>query len=320
MAKQKSRAVLGQVSDTDLRLLRVFKSVADCGGMAAAELDLNIGISTISRHLKDLETRLGLVLCRRGRGGFALTAEGERVYEETLRLLLSVDMFRGGIDDIHQRMGGRLEIALFDKTATNPHSRIHQAIALFSERAPAVALNVHIGSISVIERGIMDGSLHVGVIPAHRSSGMLRYELLFDEQMLLYCGETHPLFRANHKQLTWAKLKAHAFAGLGYHSPNMEVSNRARLVRSATGFDQEAIATLILSGRFLGFLPDHYAASFESTGRMRPILREKFNYVCAFVSLLRRSPEPSRAAALFNECLIEAHVREDGETFPPSPG
>src|SRR5436309_2250769 len=57
----KARAVLGQVGDMDLRLLRVFKSVADCGGMAAAELDLNIGVSTISRHIKDLETRLGLV-------------------------------------------------------------------------------------------------------------------------------------------------------------------------------------------------------------------------------------------------------------------
>ena len=61
------RAVLGQVSDMDLRLLRVFKAVAECGGMAAAELELNIGTSTVSRHMKDLETRLGLVLCRRGR-------------------------------------------------------------------------------------------------------------------------------------------------------------------------------------------------------------------------------------------------------------
>ena len=78
----RARAVLGQVSDMDLRLLQVFKAVVECGGMAAAELELNIGISTVSRHVKDLETRLGLVLCRRGRAGFALTAEGQRVYDE----------------------------------------------------------------------------------------------------------------------------------------------------------------------------------------------------------------------------------------------
>ena len=73
----KNRAVLGQISDMDLRLLRVFRSVVECGGMAAAELELNIATSTISRHIKDLETRLGLTLCRRGRGGFALTPEGQ---------------------------------------------------------------------------------------------------------------------------------------------------------------------------------------------------------------------------------------------------
>jgi DNA-binding transcriptional LysR family regulator len=54
----KSHAVLGQLGDMDLRLLRVFKAVVDCGGMAAAELELNIGVSTISRHVKDLEVRL----------------------------------------------------------------------------------------------------------------------------------------------------------------------------------------------------------------------------------------------------------------------
>ena len=49
-----TRAALGQLIDMDLRLLRVFKSVVKCGGMEQAELELNIGISTVSRHIKDL--------------------------------------------------------------------------------------------------------------------------------------------------------------------------------------------------------------------------------------------------------------------------
>ena len=70
------KALLGNVTDNDLRLLRVFRAVVACGGFAAAELELNINRSTISRHIKDLEMRLGVTLCRRGRGGFALTDEG----------------------------------------------------------------------------------------------------------------------------------------------------------------------------------------------------------------------------------------------------
>ena len=304
----KNRAILGQLSDMDLRLLQVFKTVVECGGMSAAELELNIGTSTVSRHVKDLETRLGLVLCRRGRAGFALTEEGRRVYDETLRLLAAVDSFRGSVDDIHHRMGGQLDLALFDKTASNPQSRIHEAIALFSQQAPDVQLVLHVASINTIERGIIDGSLQVGIIPAHRSSPSLMYADLFVEQMRLYCGARHPLFGASHRHLSWDSLRSWQFAGLGYHSPNMELSHRARLSRKATGFDQEAIATLILSGQFLGFLPDHYAEAFERRQLMQAVAPARFHYECQFVSLLRRSHQPGRAAQLLQDCLIQAHT------------
>jgi DNA-binding transcriptional LysR family regulator len=307
----RQRAVLGQVSDMDLRLLQVFKAVVDCGGMAAAELELNIGTSTVSRHVKDLETRLGLTLCRRGRAGFALTPEGQRVYDETLRLLAAVQGFQGSIDDIHARMGGQLSVAVFDKTASNPAARIADAIAAFTREAPDVELRLHVGSINAIERGVIDGSYQVGIIPTHRSSRSLRYTELFGETMLLYCGKGHPLFgqpRKAHDALDWKAVRAWPFAGLGYHSPNMELSHQARLARSATGFDQESIATLVLSGRFLGFLPDHYAEAFERQGRMQAVKPELFRYACQFVSLLRRSPEPSRAALAFQGCLVGVHA------------
>ncbi|ODS90414.1 MAG: LysR family transcriptional regulator [Comamonas sp. SCN 65-56] len=302
------RAVLGQLADMDLRLLQVFKAVVECGGMAAAELELNIGTSTVSRHVKDLETRLGMTLCRRGRAGFALTPEGQRVYEETLRLLTAMRGFRDSIDDIHARMGGQLALAVFDKTASNPAARIHQAIAAFVAQAPDVQMQLHVGSISAIERGVMDGSFQVGIIPAHRSSQSLVYADLFGETMRLYCGRGHAFFNAPHAALDWDALRRHPFAGLGYHSPNMELSHEARLMRAATGFDQESIATLVLSGRFLGFLPDHYAQAFEGQGRLQAVRPDLFHYHCQFVSLLRRSPAPSRAALLLQQCLVQAHA------------
>ncbi|WPB57301.1 LysR family transcriptional regulator [Xylophilus sp. GOD-11R] len=310
---EKSRALLGQLSDMDIRLLKVFKAVVECGGMSAAELELNIGTSTVSRHIKDLETRLSLVLCRRGRAGFALTPEGQRVYDETLRLLASVDAFRGSIDDIHHRMAGKLDVAVFEKTATNPQARVAEAMARFSAQAPEVTLNVHIGAINAIERGMIDGTFQVGVIPAHRASRTLAYADLFGETMLLYCGERHPLHGASHTGLTWAKLRDHAFAGLGFHSPNMELTHRAQLTRQATAFDQEAVALLVLSGRYLGFLPDHYAQAFEREGRMQTVAPKRFRYECRFVAMLRRSPAPSRAAQLFHDCLVAAHRAGSGE-------
>ncbi|WP_460548363.1 LysR family transcriptional regulator [Comamonas piscis] len=310
-ADRRARAVLGQLSDMDLRLLQVFKSVVECGGMSAAELELNIGTSTLSRHMKDLETRLGMVLCRRGRAGFALTPEGHQVYEATLQLLGGVDLFRSRIDDIHARMGGNLEIAIFDKTVSNPQAQIHRAIAQFHSQAPDVNLQLHVSSINAIERGLMDGRFQVGIIPAHRSSASLVYRDLFAENMQLYCAAGHDLWEQEHQALDWEQLRSYPFAGLGYHSPNMELSHSVRLPRAATGFDQESIATLILSGCFLGFLPDHYAASFENQGLMRAVRPERFHYRCQFVAMWRLSPAPSRVAQAFIDCLLDAHTALD---------
>lgn len=302
-----SRAALGQLSDMDIRLLRVFKSVVECGGMAAAELELNIGTSTVSRHIKDLETRLGLTLCRRGRAGFALTSEGGQIYTETLRLLAGADAFRSSVDEIHRRMGGQLNIAVFDKTASNPAAHIGAAIALFSDLAPEVSLHLHVAPINAIERGVIDGQFQVGVIPGHRSSDTLAYEELFNETMLLYCGAQHALFKADPAEMNWDDLRAHHFAGLGYHSPNMEISQQVRLPRKATGYDQESIATLILSGKYLGFLPDHYAEGFVRKGQMCAVKPALFRYACSFFSIVRRSPQPSRVTRAFQDCLLKAH-------------
>ena len=307
-AAMPTRPALGQLSDMDLRLLRVFRVVADCGGMAAAELELNIGSSTISRYIKDLETRLGLRLCRRGRAGFALTPEGQKIYAQTTQLLAATDAFRSSVDEIHQRMGGQLQIAVFDKTASNPKSRVAQAIARFHARAPDVALNLHVATLNAIERGVLDGQFHLGIIPGHRTSSTLHYARLFDEHMCLYCGPGHALFGSAHSSMDWDALRALPFAGLGYHSPNLQVSQQLRLTRSATGFDQESIATLILSGRFVGFLPDHYAHSFVQQGQMQAVLPDVFFYDCEFFAITRRSPQASRATRAFLQCLEQAHA------------
>lgn len=75
MAKSRNPS-LGQVSDFDIRLLRIFKTIVECGSFSAAESTLGLSRSAISLHMGDLEKRLGMRLCQRGRAGFALTDEG----------------------------------------------------------------------------------------------------------------------------------------------------------------------------------------------------------------------------------------------------
>ena len=57
MSRRKA-ALSGQVSDADLRLLRIYRKVVECGGFSAAEVELNISRAAISMAMR-------LVLVRR---------------------------------------------------------------------------------------------------------------------------------------------------------------------------------------------------------------------------------------------------------------
>jgi DNA-binding transcriptional LysR family regulator len=281
--------------------------VVACGGFAAAELELNINRSTISRHIKDLETRLGVTLCRRGRGGFALTAEGEEVHRSALKIMAAMEDFQHEVDDLHKQLSGTLAIAIFDKTATNPNCRIPQALARFDEVAPEVRPELHVAPINAIERGVMEGRFQIGVIPDHRPSSSLDYIPLFSEQMYLYCGSTHPLYGQSDTNLTPEQVRACKYVGIGYHSPNMEVTHQLGQQRDATAYDQEAVAHLVLSGRYAGYLPAHYAAEFERQGLMRALLPSVFQYVCQFSAIVRHAPQPNRITQTFLQALRTLH-------------
>jgi LysR family transcriptional regulator, transcriptional activator for bauABCD operon len=298
------RAVLANVSEADVRLLRIFIAIAQAGGLAAAELVLNISRSVISRHLKDLETRLGVRLCERGRAGFSLTAEGAVVLQAARELLDQIDRFRNQIAQLHHDMRGDLHVAVFDKFVSNPHCRLSQALAALGEHAPAVRVHVHIASGSAGEQGVIEGRFAVAVLPFHRASESVRTVPLFREQMHLYGAAAHACAQGTP---TLDALRRAAFVGLPYHSQNMETYWRLGLEPQATATDQEGTLALIHSGRYLGFLPEHYAQRFVDTAHIARVAVDGFSYECEWQAAVRRLPAPTRLASVFMECLIAAH-------------
>jgi DNA-binding transcriptional LysR family regulator len=111
-----------------------------------------------------------------------------------------------------------------------------------------------------------------------------------------------------HAPLSWDELRDYEHAGLGFHSPNMEATHRLGLRRQATVNDQEAIATLILSGCYIGFLPDHYAETLLRSGDIRRVVATGSTDDVRFVAIQRRSPAPTRIGEAFLERLRGAHT------------
>ena len=162
--------------------------------------------------------------------------------------------------------------------------------------------------VAACEGALAAGATDIVVKDAHWTGRNLLAERLPRQARLLRAWSGHPWFAGSDARRDWAALRAQPLAGLGYHSPNLELTHARRLERAATASDQEGVATLVLSGAFVGFLPDHYAEPFVRAGRLRAVSPRLLNYECRFACIRRHAPAPLRVAQAFRECLLSAHA------------
>ncbi|PYB69908.1 LysR family transcriptional regulator [Rhizobium wuzhouense] len=265
----------------DIRLIRIFIKVVEAGGLSAAQAELNLSLSTISEKVSALEQRLGVTLCKRGRGGFQLTEVGRLVFEECQRLFGSLDQFRRKVAGLRSNLSGSLSLGLVDNTITDPASPIASTISALSEAAPSLQLVVETRSPGELLRDVVARKLDLAVGSFPRMALGLTYFDLYEETQNFYCGAGHPLFSTPDDQIGIDEVRTYRIIGRSYWAAR-DIKIFAIANPHATVSNMEAEAYLILSGAYLGYLPDHYAASFVKAGRMRLIRPNLFSYKAKF--------------------------------------
>ena len=193
---------LPPLSDIDLRLLRVFRTIVECGGFTQAQAELGISRSTISTHMSNLETRLGLTLCRRGRSGFALTERGRLVYESVSKFLTALEGFRSELGELQGRMTGEIKIGMVDNLTSNSSCKLYEAIDKFRAQTQDVHLIIQVVAPNQIDNWLTRGLLHLAIVTNLPSSDAINSETIFHERQELYCSSAHPLFDMDPKLIT----------------------------------------------------------------------------------------------------------------------
>ena len=61
----------------------------------------------------------------------------------------------------------------------------------------------------------------------------------------------------------------------------------------------EGVAMLILTGRYIGFLPEHYAQQWCLAGNMKPLQPQKMSYSTALCGIVRIGPAKNRLVDAF---------------------
>lgn len=271
----RARPTMRRLDNIDLRLLRVFTALVEAGGFPDAQVNLNLSQPTLSTHLASLERKLGGQLCERGRGGFRLTPFGEATYAAARRLFEDVDAFQSRIGADRQRLVGRLRVGIVDGVVTNPDLGLQTALNRYMAYAADVFVDLELGTPLDLEHALMDGRRDVIIGPLSQKAPGLSYAPLCREPHALYCGKDHVLF--DKAAIRHADIEEAMFSVRRYrHLDDLYRVGHPRA--SASILHMEAQAMLILSGRFVGYLPRHIGDHWADRGEMRAIRPESYGF------------------------------------------
>ena len=294
-----------RLTDVDLRLIRIFRAIVECQGLAGAELVLNLSQSRISASLAELEVRLGARLCRRGRAGFALTEAGATVYEASRELFDAVDRFCNQTGTVASNLKRVLRLGTVDALATNPELSLPRAISAFRRDNPAVVVDFAIAGPEEIERQLIAGTRDVLVMPCTNKRSELRYLPVLEEKQSLYCARSHPLFNLPSPKITNDVLSDYAVVARGYLH-QLDLKRIGHHGEAATVEIMEAQLILVLSGAFIGYLPAHYAQAWVERGELRALRDEHYAYDSAFYLVTQRGSAESPLVQRFVAAILDA--------------
>lgn len=290
-----------QVHDVDLRLLRIFVAIVECGGLSAAESRLNIGRSTISSHLSDLEVRLGIKLCKRGRSGFEITESGRVTYQASLELLQQCEAFASTVASSKNELSGRVTIATIDTFVSDPRCGVARVISALKAKGDNIQFDINVCEAREVETSVASGRSLVGLgVSRHHLRG-LDYYPLHNETNFLYCATGHPLFDCKPSEVN-KRLESAEVITSNYMRDKEVRDDGLNYQNSATAYHDEGIAHLILSGEFIGYLPEHYASYWVDKGLFKSILPDKYSYQ---IPVMLISSKNNIISPLANELIAE---------------
>lgn len=302
---------LPRLSDIDIKLLRIFCSIVECGGFTQAQIELNLARSTVSTHMSNLETRLGFRLCRRGRGGFSLTSRGRVVYEASRGLLASVEGYHARITQLREQIVGEITVGVLDNIITNHLCRLPQAVERSYDTSQDLRIILRVAPPDQVQELLIRGQLQMAIIPGSLTLKHVSQTPLFSETQRLYCGRRHPLFETRDDAITPELIASQDFVRRGYVSTLTPYSAIFQRPAIAVSHQMEGLAHFVLSGKCLGFLPEDFARYWVERGEMRVLMEEQHRFEVPICIARDETAEHSLAARHVYDLIIEAHQCDD---------
>ncbi|RBW46804.1 LysR family transcriptional regulator [Psychromonas sp. B3M02] len=295
---KKSSIIPKPIAEYDLRLLRIFVSVVENGGFSAAESALGITRSTISIHMSNLEERMKLKLCLRGRGGFALTEDGHTVYRAVINLFDSLNDFSLLVGSLSKELSGELIILCADQLNQATQNKLSEVIKIIHQDSPSLHLVLDSEPIANIEKALLKDKAHIGLFPGYQQIEGLSYQHITNEAVYLCCSKHHPFFNKVDTVISETDLAevAAIHPGVDIEPSGSEQLKKLNLMAKSYQFDTRK--AMIMSGSYIGFMPQSYIQEELNKGEMRIIRPNEITYQFNLSLVTKKTPREANKVEL----------------------
>jgi DNA-binding transcriptional LysR family regulator len=175
-----------------LHQLRVLKAIASEKSFTRAAEVLFVSQPALSKQLKLLENRLGLLLINRDNNQISLTEAGKLFLQYSDRILALCEESCRALNDLQNGDRGNLTVGASQTIGTYLMPRI---LALFAQNYPQINLKVQVDSTRVITRSVVNRDIDIAVVGGYVPENLkknLEIESFVEDELALIIPTSHP--------------------------------------------------------------------------------------------------------------------------------
>lgn len=186
----------------DFKHLRYAMAAAEYRSFRRAAEALRLKQSTLSRQIRRMEQRLGVLLFERSSTGARPTAAGFAFLRTARRIVEDVDAMTNQARAAGRGEAGRLTIGVQTSLSTG---NLRGTLIDYTQRFPFVRIRAIEGARERLLAGLKNELIDIAIVTGNPAPSMSGTMALWSERMIVALAETHRL--AANENLYWTDLK-----------------------------------------------------------------------------------------------------------------
>jgi DNA-binding transcriptional LysR family regulator len=185
---------------------RVFRDLVESQSFSKAAQMNDITQSAVSQQVRAMEERFHVPLIERSSKRFALTREGELLYETSKEIITHYDSLQHHLDEMRNVVSGNIRVCTVYSIGLH---ELPPYLKKFLKEFPNVNIHVEYRRSNQVYDEVLDGTSDLGMVAFPTQKKGLKIDAFKKDRLVVICSPHHPL--AAKKELEITDLAPHKY-------------------------------------------------------------------------------------------------------------